>query len=54
MQLMVQLVGPQLLGVIEQGLLAPLQAQVEPLHCGGALDEPQPATAKRYRMQLTT
>ena len=38
---MVQLVGPQLLGVIEQGLALPVQLQVEPLHDGGDALEPQ-------------
>ena len=42
---MVQLVGPQLLGVIEHGLALPLQLQVEPLHVGGAALEPHPVTA---------
>jgi hypothetical protein len=40
---MVQLVGPQLLGVIAQGLALPLQLQVDPLHDGGEALEPHHA-----------
>ena len=39
---MVQLDGPQLLGVIEQAL-APVHEHVDPLHAGGVPLEPQAA-----------